>query len=81
MTIEMSIDRVMAVYLHNMTDLVNQKFFEDLEEILVLLRTCINKHHNKLQQSYQKVSSKFITNLGIYTGDPIQQEGKLAEFS
>jgi hypothetical protein len=48
MTIEMSIDRVMAVYLHNMTDLVNQKFFEDLEEILVLLRTCINKHHNKL---------------------------------
>lgn len=55
----MSIDRVMAIYLFNMTDFVNHAFFEKLEEILVLLRDCVNRHYVRLQNEYQKITKIF----------------------
>lgn len=54
LTPELHIDRVLAIYLYNMTDIVNEQFFFKLEEILYLLRTCLNRHHKKMELSYQK---------------------------
>jgi hypothetical protein len=56
----MPIDKIMAIYLYNMSDFVNLKFFTILEEFFVYLRHCVNKHYKKVHKSYQKIS-------GIYS--------------
>lgn len=54
---DLLIDRALAIYLYNMTDLVNEQFFCKLEEVLVLLRICLNRHHKQIERSYQKSAS------------------------
>ena len=71
----MPMDQVMAIYLYNMAEICNTRFFKYLEETLLCIRKCMNQNYKNLLRIYQR-------NSGIYTTEIISEvEDKGLEFS